>query len=405
MHKKVMLIIPEMCMGGAQRSLANLSLELAQQVRIFFVVFNRDLPIAYPIGGELLSLEVYPGKGWLNKAVAFWQRVKRLRTLKNKLQVDVSISFLEGADYINVLSKTNEKVVLSIRGSKVHDEIMHTHFFWFRSKILIPWLYKHADLIVSVNQGIAKELSDIYNLPKDRLKTINNFYDFDEINSLAIEPKEQPLNDIYKFPLLITTGRLAPEKRLDYLIRVFKAIKKIRNDVRFIIIGSGPELNNLLDFCHETNLRISHGSYSGETPDIIFMGNQTNVFKYLKGASLYLLNSSSEGFPNGMIEAMICGVPVISSDCPYGPREIIAPELRKSSIEDPYVNSTGVLMPLTNSDKELHIWVNTIISTLDNNELRNEMIQTSLERDRDLNRDEIIRQRLNIIQNPVSTNN
>ena len=54
---------------------------------------------------------------------------------------------------MNVLSKSNEKVMLSIRGSKLHDEIMRGYLFWFRSKILIPWIYKKADLIIAVNQG------------------------------------------------------------------------------------------------------------------------------------------------------------------------------------------------------------------------------------------------------------
>ncbi len=286
MKTKVMLIIPEMCMGGAQRSLSKLSLEIVPHVTIFFVVFNHDHPIAYPIGGELLSLEVYPGKGWLSKAIAFWKRVKKVKELKKKLQIDVAISFLEGADYVNVLSKTTEKVVLSIRGSKVHDEIMLSYFYWFRSKILIPWLYKKADLIVSVNLGIQNELVNTYRISKDKVRTINNFYDFDDITSLAREPKDDYLNKLYQYPVLVTTGRLAPEKRLSYLINTFIDLKKIRQNVRFIIIGDGPELSKLINLCHDANLHISEGHYTGEPPDIIFTGNQKNVFKYLNGACL-----------------------------------------------------------------------------------------------------------------------
>src|SRR5688572_7815722 len=242
MKLKVMLIIPEMSTGGAQRSLAKLSVELDHYATIFLVTFNNNAPVDYTISGQLFRLEVYPGKSWLSKAFAFVQRVRKLRALKKKLRIDVSISFLEGADYINILSRSRERVILSIRGSKVHDEIMKGYLFRLRSKILIPWLYKMADTIVAVNQGIANELLNFYDLPAARIKVINNFYDFDNISSLSAEPKQGNLNNLYEFPILITTGRLAREKRLDYLIKVFIALKKIRNDVRFILIGDGPEL-------------------------------------------------------------------------------------------------------------------------------------------------------------------
>ncbi len=390
MSRKVMLIIPEMCTGGAQRSLANLSIELARHASVFFVVFNKSLPIAYPIAGELLSLEVYTGKGWVSKGFAFMQRIRKLKELKKKLRIDVSVSFLEGADYVNVLSRTTEKVVLSIRGSKIHDEIMKGYLFGLRSKILIPWLYKKADIIVTVNQGIANEMMNFYGISASRINTISNFYDFDNITSLSAEPKEGNLNSMYEFPLLVTTGRLAPEKRLDYLIKVFIALKKIRRDVRFVIIGDGPELNGLSEQCRVANLRVSHGPPTGEIPDIIFMGNQQNVFKYLNGSSIYLLNSSSEGFPNGMIEAMICGVPVISSDCPYGPREILAPELNGPTVDKPYVNSTGVLMPLSNTDNSLDHWLQCVSSILENKEYRNKLVQGGLARVSEFNKEKII---------------
>ena len=384
-------------MGGAQRSLANLSHELAKKADIFFVVFNNQKGVYYTISGTLLSLEVYPGKGWLNKALALWKRVTKLKKLKKQLAIDVSISFLEGADYVNVLSRGKEKVIISVRGSKVHDEIMKGYHFWFRSRILIPSIYRKADLIVTVNQGIKDELVEYYGLSDNKIQIVNNFYDVDHIRSLSTEQKEKYFDSIYQFPLLITTGRLAPEKRLDYLIKVFISLKKICNDVRFIIAGDGPELAKLLQQCREANLRVSQGASAGEIPDIIFMGDQQNVFKFLNGSSLYLLNSSSEGFPNGMIEAMICGVPVISSDCPYGPREILAPELKRPTVDKPYINSTGILMPLSNTDNDLDHWLKCVSSIVENKEYRNKLVEGGLARVSEFNKETIIAQWLQIL--------
>jgi glycosyltransferase involved in cell wall biosynthesis len=397
MKTNLMLIIPEMCMGGAQRSLANLSHELAENANIFLVVFNKQKDVYYGISGTLLSLEVYPGKGWFNKGLALWRRIKKLRALKKELAIDVSISFLEGADYVNILTRGKEKVIISVRGSKIHDEIMKRYHFWFRSRVLIPWIYRKADLIVTVNHGIKNELVEYYGLSDNKIQTINNFYDVDHIRSLSTEKKEEYLDIIYQSPLLITTGRLAPEKRLGYLIRVFIALKKILGDVRLIIAGEGPELAKLLQQCRQANLRVSQGASEGEVPDVIFMGNQQNVFKYLSGSSVYLLNSSSEGFPNGMIEAMICGVPVISTDCPYGPREILAPELNGPPLDKPYMNSTGVLMPLSNTDNDLDHWLQCLSSILENNEYRNKLVQGGLARLSEFNKEKIIAQWLQIL--------
>src|SRR5258708_4692903 len=99
LRKKVLLLIPEMSMGGAQRSLSKLSLELAGLHELYVVIFNTLPKIDYPIGGQLLSLDVIPGSSLGHKAFAFWKRTTLLRKMKKNLGIEVSISFLEGADY------------------------------------------------------------------------------------------------------------------------------------------------------------------------------------------------------------------------------------------------------------------------------------------------------------------
>ena len=96
--KKILLIIPEMMMGGAQRSLSKLSIEFSNDYTVWLVIFNRNENIAYSYGGELISLDVESGEGLFNKIKFFIHRVNRLRKLKKDLSIDVSISFLEGAD-------------------------------------------------------------------------------------------------------------------------------------------------------------------------------------------------------------------------------------------------------------------------------------------------------------------
>ena len=93
-----------------------------------------------------------------------------------------------------------------------------------------------------------------------------------------------------------------------------------------------------------------------------------------------------------MIEAMICGVPVISTDCPYGPREILAPELNEAILDKPYSNSSGVLMPLSNTNNDLEHWLQCVSSILDNKEYGNKLVQGGLARVSEFNKEKIIAQ-------------
>lgn len=235
--KKILLIIPELSMGGAQRSLSKLSLELTKHYQVWIVIFNRNDGIAYPYGGELVSLDVVPMPNLLHKLKSFALRIIRLRSLKKKLKVDVSISFLEGADYINIFSKSSEKVVVSVRGSKQYDETIIGRFFWLRNKVLIPILYRFASVIVTVNMGIAKELRKIYKLKEKPIVTLGNFYDTESIKQQSEEPKSPDMSRLYQDPVLVTTGRLAPEKGLKPLLRIFHALKRKHPNLRLIMVG------------------------------------------------------------------------------------------------------------------------------------------------------------------------
>ena len=85
--KKVLLIIPELSLGGAQRSISKLSIELSKHHRVWLVVFNANDTAAYEHGGELINLGVQTGPRIFNKLKAFFQRVVRLRKLKQKLAI------------------------------------------------------------------------------------------------------------------------------------------------------------------------------------------------------------------------------------------------------------------------------------------------------------------------------
>ena len=113
-------------------------------------------------------------------------------------------------------------------------------------------------------------------------------------------------------PVILSAGRLVPVKGHETALRAFAEVVKSR-PARFVILGEGPDRQKLVDLSH--TLKIAHL--------VDFAGFQINPFAYMARAAAFVLASSHEGLPSVLIEAMACGTPLVSADCPSGPREIL----------------------------------------------------------------------------------
>lgn len=364
------MLITNFGFGGAQRSFSKISLELAKKHNVYVVVFNDLAEHIYPHGGKVFSLDVKGGTSIIDKASKFLERIKAVKKLKHKLDIDVSLSFLEGADYVNLLSKGREKVIISIRGSKMADAEISGLFGILRKKVLMPLLYKKADTIVALSESIKRELTDHFGINQDKVETIYNFFDVDAFKELASEPLEEKFGCIFESPVIINTGRLHIQKQQLGLIKVFAALPASVNH-KLVIIGDGGLLPMLTKESEELGLRTYvHGSKMPINGDyhVYFLGYQENPFKFMNKAKIFAFTSSWEGFGNVIIEAMISGLPVITTDCPSGPREILAPDTNVPlPTMKPEFASFGVLMPLLNdpADKEsIAIWSKTLDNLL-----------------------------------------
>jgi glycosyltransferase involved in cell wall biosynthesis len=401
--KNILFIIPEMSMGGAQRSVAKISNALKAHHNVWVVVFNKSHAIAKGFQSDLLSLDVKSGNGILVKVKAFITRVVRLRALKKRLNIDVSISFLEGADYVNILSSVGDKVILSVRGSKVHDENMHRSGFRWRKR-LIQFLYRRADAIVCVNNGIAREMREFYSIKNIPIHTIYNFYDAKGIQYLANQELSDKVKNLFSSQTIVMSGRLAPEKGNSFIIRLFAEIKKKRVNVRMILVGDGTKRNSLIALAQSLGLMVAYTETElseNETPDIFITGDQENVFKYLKHGTLYILNSSSEGFSNGLAEAMICGLPVIAADCPYGPREMLSDIPHRTDLNDSEFVDYGILLPMPGGNPSEYIfncWFSTISKLLASEELRRDYGNKGFNRMQDFTAERIVQKWNTVIE-------
>ncbi len=389
-----------MSMGGAQRSLSKLNKELSSHYKTSVVVFNLSHAVATVHNEEIISLDVISGSNPILKVIAFFKRVIALRRLKKNLNIDVAVSFLEGADYINILSQRKEKVIISIRGSKRFDENMISQNFTLRKKI-IRLLYRRASAIVCVNVGIKKEIKGFYGITNVPVHIIHNFYDTKEIQQMASLTLPKEVLPLFDNMVIAMSGRLAKEKGHGFVISLFAELKKRKPNVNLLIIGDGPLCKKLIDLCLSLKLSVGYKSFFGTVPDVFITGELANVFNFLNQSTLYLLNSSSEGFPNGLAEAMACGVPVLSADCPYGPREILNPDSLGTQIHDVEFGEYGILLPVPNqtviTDIKL-IWLKTVEQLLNSLELREKYKKLGATRIEQFSKEAILNQWVKLIE-------
>jgi glycosyltransferase involved in cell wall biosynthesis len=165
--------------------------------------------------------------------------------------------------------------------------------------------------VLAVSDGLRKEMIDLLALRPEMCRTIYNPVEIGRIRTLAREPVEAFVADS-GLPVVVTCGRLILLKNHRLLLKAFRDVQA-RQPSRLVILGEGPERPALEALAQEL----------GIAEHVSFLGFQANPFKFMARAVVFALSSDTEAFPCVIQEAMACGVPVISADCDYGPREII----------------------------------------------------------------------------------
>jgi glycosyltransferase involved in cell wall biosynthesis len=178
---------------------------------------------------------------------------------------------------------------------------------------LAPYLYPRADAIIAVSEGVADDLSAFVGIERQRIRVICNPVVTDQTLALARDAFHHPWFDSGAPPVILAVGRLAPAKDHPTLLRAFAKLRSSRS-CRLMILGDGSLLQSLSQLACELGVR----------QDVEFAGFVLNPYAIMSRASLFVLSSRWEGSPNALVEAMACDLPVISTDCPSGPREILA---------------------------------------------------------------------------------
>ncbi len=173
--------------------------------------------------------------------------------------------------------------------------------------------YSRADAIVAVSEGVARDLSATLGLSPTRITTVYNAVDADAIAKRSAEPLDDAWFGAGAPPVIVTAGRLAHQKDHETLLRAFALLRRQR-PARLIVLGEGSRRNALEALARAL----------GVDADVRFPGFVANPYRFMARGAAFASSSRWEGFPNVLVEALACGCPVVSTDCPHGPAEILA---------------------------------------------------------------------------------
>jgi glycosyltransferase involved in cell wall biosynthesis len=215
-------------------------------------------------------------------------------------------------------------------------------------------------------KGIEAEMVAAYHVPAIAISHIPNYYDLEALRVVASE-SISPWEDFFASHKVISAaGRLAPEKGFVRLVDVFASLKSHVPDAVLFLMGSGEQEQAIRKQAHRHALRVSDNMDRPDlSADVILAGYQHNPHRFVARSCLFVLPSFTEGFPNALVEAMSLGVPVVASDCPHGPAEIIG----KSAPHAP-----GLLLPvLVPGNEVIERWSFAVVPLLRDKEQQRQM--------------------------------
>jgi glycosyltransferase involved in cell wall biosynthesis len=311
--------------GGAERIMARLLSQSDIANNEIHLALLDEEPSAYqiPAGIKIHRLDT---KGSLIRGFL------PLLGLTGLLNPEICVSFLTRSNLLAI-------VVCKLRGircvisERVNTSSHHPTTLAGRvARLSTRIAYPQADRVIAVSAGIADDLSSNYGVRSDRIDVIANPIDSNYVRAQANDTDN---TDVAR-PLVAAMGRLVPNKNFGMLIDAFA---RWHDHGTLMIIGEGP-LRAELE---------AHAQSLGIAERVIFTGFIENPFKNIATADCYVLSSNGEGFPNGLIEAMILGTPVVSTNCHSGPAEILD-DRPYFSVSGPTECKFGLLVPTNDPD-------------------------------------------------------
>lgn len=339
---ELVFVISDLGSGGAQRVLTTLANAWADRGRRIAVITLADEASDFFCLHPAIQRIVIGGlRQSRNPLEAVWMNLRRILALRRSLRqcgAKIVVSFVGTTNLLTIMAATGLGLrrIISERNDPARQSLGRS-WDWLRRR-----LYRYADIVTANSWGVLDTLSDF--VPACQIAYVPN--------PVAIPPIDDE-NGARQL-IVLSVGRLHPQKAYDILIPAFAEASAIRAEWRLEILGEGPLLASLQDLAEK----------QGVARRVIWRGRVENALSFYQTASIFVLASRHEGTPNAMLEAMACGLPVVVSDASPGPLEYI---------ED---GVTGLVVPVENT----RALANALRRLMDDNELRSRLGQKAKER-------------------------
>lgn len=307
---KVGMIIGSLVGGGTQRiveTLANTMSDLGHEVVIFTLKGKVEIPVGlrarvFPLLGnspekkrhEIISYLVEGGEvGPLDLMLTHGYEGYRI------------MGEVTGVNCYHVVHNAFDvRTAAGLRKLKI--------FRFLRNYLKYRFVFQNKK-IITVSKGVAQGLIRYFGVRPENVQTIYNPFCITHIRNRAEEPAELPDGQY-----IIHVGSFIGLKRHDVLLRAY-AYSSLQTKIRLVLMGEGPTKEKMVNLAKDLGIEAR----------VDFLPWQNNPYPYIKNAKLLALSSDSEGLPTVLIEALILGTPVVSTDCPYGPSEVLTEGLAK----------------------------------------------------------------------------
>jgi N-acetylgalactosamine-N,N'-diacetylbacillosaminyl-diphospho-undecaprenol 4-alpha-N-acetylgalactosaminyltransferase len=301
-RKRVLFIINSLAGGGAERVICTLLRASQGELRdsqISLLLLDRETAM-YDVP-RWIEVEQLDCRHSLVRSIwSVWRALRRAKP-------DLAVSFLTRSNVANIIAGALLGIPTVISERVNTSSHLGSGAGAVVARLLVKATYPRARRIIAVSQGVADDLHASFGVRSERMAVIANPVDLEAIRAQAENGAPIPVDG----PYAATMGRLVPNKNFAMLIEAF-ARAGIAG--KLLILGDGPERDALTRKVEALGL----------TGRVVMPGFSDNPFPTLARADFYVSPSNAEGFPNSLLEAMSVGLPVVSTNCPSGPAEVLA---------------------------------------------------------------------------------
>lgn len=323
----IALFLHDLSAGGSQRRTLTLAAGFAKRGhRVELVVMRAEGPLARELPDTLSLialksrlLDLTNGKLRLGRRlqliIGIPALARYLRTAHPDLLLSAASHANVPASWAHLLARSSTALVLRVSNHYSASVGGGSGNATDQRARVRRWLFPRADAVIAVSDAVAEDTRRVTGLPRERITTIYNPMFTEALLERAKEPVTHPWLEDRDVPVILGAGRLSAQKDFPTLLRAFAKVLEQR-PARLLILGDSKQSTSrdeLLQLAAELEV----------ADDVDLPGFVTNPLAYMARASVFALSSAWEGLPGVLIEAMACGCPVVSTDCPGGSREIL----------------------------------------------------------------------------------